>query len=54
MTVFKDRLPGTLRIKKKFVPSAEKVRISRNRVIQCFYIIPGLILLALLYQWLEL
>ncbi|MHC4434555.1 MAG: hypothetical protein ACYTBS_22180 [Planctomycetota bacterium] len=54
MTIFKDRLPGTIRIKKKFAPSFERVRISRNRVIQCFYIILALILLALFFHWLEL
>jgi hypothetical protein len=54
MTILKDRLPGTIRIKKRFAPSRERVRTSRNRVIQVIYVTLGLILLAVFLRWLEL
>ena len=53
MTIFKDRLPGTIRIKKKFAPSMERIRISRNRIIEIFFTILALTLLVLLFRWLE-
>ncbi len=54
MTVFKDRLARTIRIKGKFAPSIERVRISRSRIIEILYMVLALILLALLLRWLEL
>ena len=54
MTIFKDRLARTIRIKKKFAPSIERVRISRNQIIAIFYMTLGVILLALFLRWLEL
>ena len=53
MTVFKDRLARTIRIKKKFAPSTDRLRISRNRVIGIFFTALALILLALFLRWLE-
>ena len=54
MTVFKDRLPGTIRIKKKFVPSMDRVRISRNRIIEIVYFVLSVILLVWFLRWLQL
>lgn len=50
MTVFKDRLPGTIRIKRKFAPSMERVRISRNTIIEIFLMILAVLLLAFVLQ----
>jgi len=54
MTIFKDRLARTIRIKKKFAPSVERVRISRNQIIGGIYMILILILLLVVFRWLEL
>ena len=53
MTVFKDRLASTIRIKRRFAPSAERVRTVRNRVFAVFYLLLVAALLALLFHWLE-
>ena len=54
MTIFRDRLAGNIRIKKKFAPSIERIRISRNRIIAIFYMALALILLTIFLRWLEL
>jgi hypothetical protein len=53
MTLFKDRLASTIRIKKRFAPSSERLRISRNRVIAVFFLMLAAALMALLFHWLE-
>ena len=53
MTLFKDRLASTIRIKKRFAPSPERLRIAGNRVVAVFYLLLAVVLLALLFHWLE-
>ena len=53
MTLFKDRLPGTIRIKKKFAPSAERIRAVRRQVIAAIFIVLAIVLLAWLLDWLQ-
>jgi len=53
LTLLKDRLASTIRIKKRFAPSAERMRIARNRVFAVLYLILAVVLLALLFHWLE-
>lgn len=54
MTIFKDRLAATIRIKKRFAPSAERIRISRSWAVVAFYTILAVILAAIILRWLEL
>jgi len=49
MTILKDRLPGSIRFKKKFAPSAERVRIARNTVIIVTMVVLGYVFLALFF-----
>ena len=49
VTILKDRLPGSIRIKKKFAPSAERVRTARNTVIVVTMLVLGYVFFALLF-----
>jgi hypothetical protein len=49
MTILRDRLPGSIRFKKKFAPSPERVRIARNTVIVVTMVVLGYFFLSLLF-----
>jgi hypothetical protein len=52
MTVFKDRLARTIRIKKRFAPSSERLRIAGNRFFALLYMLLAVVVAALLFHWL--
>ena len=53
MTVFKDRLAAAIRIKRQFVPSAERIKAARNAVIALVMLLLTVILTVVIFSWLE-
>ena len=53
MTIFKDRLAGTIRIKRKFAPSKERIKQARNNVIGVAIILLTLMVVLLVFDWLQ-
>ena len=53
MTVFKNRLPGTIRIKWRFAPSKDRIRQVRNNVIGVTMIVLAIVVLFLAFGWLQ-
>jgi hypothetical protein len=53
MTIFKDRLAATIRIKRKFAPSPERIKQARNNVIGVAIILLALTVVLLVFGWLQ-
>ena len=53
MPLEKDFLAGSVRIKKRFAASPERLRIARNRIIAAAILLLAIALLTLLFRWLE-
>ena len=52
MTIFKDRLASSIRIKRKFVPSTERIKTARNKAVALIFLLLAAFVILAILQWL--
>ena len=54
MTIFKDRLASSIRIKRKFAPSKERIKAVRNKAVALIFLLLTIGVILVIFQWLSM